>query len=494
MKSRAVIFALWSTVIVFGCAKKDQPEKEVTPTFVVEVGAPQLKTIRETMTLDGTFLISQGNLARLSAAVAGRLTDVLVKEGDHVSAGQVLARVDRRVLDSQSKSAAAAAAAAKSQTRQASAALRALASEHASSVKTARLSLEAAEVERSSNVDQARLDLQRLKAGARPEELALAGQSLNQARVNAQLARDTANRDRTLFKQGFVSGQQAQASDAAFKVAQSAVTQAETQLALLKAGPRKEELRAAELRLSAAVEIGDKKVQLASAALDQALKGGLTVDAKAEELNAARFGADQKNADSVAAAQLATNGELRAPFAGIVSRRLLNSGDSVDTTTVVMELVRGGSQTDFVAQTTARQAAKLSTGMVAIESEGPAGKVVAIGIADPQSGLVSVRVSFPGANVRSSGEASRVSVVLHQQEGALAVPETTIVTRNEKQVVFLADGEKAKLVEIKVGATDHGWTSVVSGLKATDKLILSGQHELADGVKIELAKKTGEAP
>lgn len=65
---------------------------------------------------------------------------------------------------------------------------------------------------------------------------------------------------------------------------------------------------------------------------------------------------------------------------------------------------------------------------------------------------------------------------------ALAVPTTSIVNRNNGKAIFIAADGKAKLVMIKTGLENEGYTEVYSSeLKIGDKVVVKGQHMLNDG-------------
>src|SRR5207245_1742438 len=126
----------------------------------------------------------------------------------------------------------------------------------------------------------------------------------------------------------------------ALSVAESALTSAQEQASLVRAGARPEELRAAELRVETARESldqaqmsGSAKVQQAQTALRQAEQSALQVKAKQQEAQAMRETAAQRRADLAAARTVAGYAELRAPLSGTVTRRALNSGDMADPAT-----------------------------------------------------------------------------------------------------------------------------------------------------------------
>jgi len=104
---------------------------------------------------------------------------VRVREGDRVVAGETLAVVDSRPQAAQARSAAAALTVAQAQARQADLAARAAAADQRNAVHQAQLALNAARLDRDNSVKQARIalstaetELGKLRAGARPQEIA----------------------------------------------------------------------------------------------------------------------------------------------------------------------------------------------------------------------------------------------------------------------------------------------------------------------------------
>lgn len=74
-------------------ATADQPTK---PLFKVSVREQQAQWISQTLRLSG-YTVANDTL-HISNRLAGYVTDVLVKKGDHVSAGQTLIKIDDRSL------------------------------------------------------------------------------------------------------------------------------------------------------------------------------------------------------------------------------------------------------------------------------------------------------------------------------------------------------------------------------------------------------------
>ncbi len=489
---RRLLFLLPLAFVLAACGsqqKSEESAKEAADTTVsVDMATVATATVHELLPVDGSYVLSTSDFARLAPQAAGRLQFVYVKEGDWVKKGQLLAKIDTSVLDAQRNSASAGSASAAAQAKQTQAALDAARSDYASGVKLAQLNLQATISEQTSNIDQAKVDLDKLKAGARPQEISQAEQAVRQAQVNRDKALADAQRDKKLLAEGYVSGQQADASQAAYDVAESALTQAKAQLDLTRQGARKEELKAAELRYQSAKDLGAKRIAAAKAALEQAQQGHFSVTSKQQEANAASLAAAGKRADSNAAASQAALGEVRAPFDGVVTKRLLGPGNSVDPTSAILEIAKRGAKVEFAGQVSPRNAASLHDGMT-VFAEGvdkQIGSIRSVGVADPQSGQVPVRIVFSQPPAGSaSGLYTRVEVELKETRDATVVPDDAIVTREEKKVVFVVESGVAKMHEVETGASEHGKTAIEKGVKLGDKVVLVGQHELADGAKVE---------
>lgn len=176
-----------------------------------------------------------GTIVSVSAKIPGRITEVLVKEGEQVKPGQVVARIDAREVTAQQAQAKAAVAVAKAK-------------------------------------------YEELVAGSRPQEIgqarAVAGQaaaSVDQARVNFENAARNYERMQALYNQGAISSSQIDNAQTAYNVAKEAVHASQEgvnvageKLELSVAGTREEAIRAAlaqvqqaEAALDAVTVLGD---------------------------------------------------------------------------------------------------------------------------------------------------------------------------------------------------------------------------------------------
>jgi HlyD family secretion protein len=157
-------------------------------------------------------LVLRGNIdirqVELAFDASGRIEQLLVKEGDPVTKGELLARLD-----------------------------------------TTRLQLQLAQAEGLAQAQ--RSQLAKLKAGSRPEEIAQAAALRDEARVAVQDAQKVYERQQDLVARHFVSQQQADSAKYALDAAQKRLAAAEEAHRLAVLGPRREDIAAAEANLAA---------------------------------------------------------------------------------------------------------------------------------------------------------------------------------------------------------------------------------------------------
>jgi RND family efflux transporter MFP subunit len=75
-----------------------------------------------------------------------------------------------------------------------------------------------------------------------------------------------------------------------------------------------------------------------------------------------------------------------------------------------------------------------------------------------------------------------------ERKSVTALQADALAKREGKDVVFLLDGEKAKIAQVTVGEKVGDLTKV-AGVKAGDKVILKPGEKLADGAKVSVTKK-----
>ncbi len=503
-----LIFTLLT--LLSGCKKGEAAgggeEKKETGPIAVELALASIRPMETTLAAQGTLSPGQGAAARVSTTVAGRLLSVLVKEGDHVNAGDLLAVVDNRVGQAQARSAAAALTASQALARQSEIATRALAADQSSSVRLATLTLQSAQLDRDNAVQSAQTalqtaetDLQRIRAGARPQEIAQAEGAVAQARATRDRAQTEVERVQFLNEKGIAPLRQLNDAQTALAVSNAALESALQASSLLRAGARAEDLKAAELRLRASQQTlaqakssGDAKIGQARASLRQARQSALQVDAKRQEFQAARESEAQKKADYAAAQTSAQASVIRAPISGIVTKRTLNPGDSADAATPILEITDPRAL-NLIASLPASASASLKPGMEAritsldVPGKTFPGRVLSVGQVDPQTNLLTLRISVLNAQGElKPGAFASADLLLRREPKAVVVPKAALLSKEGKSVVFVVDKENAAhQKEVTPGAAQGDFVEILKGVAAGEQVIRLGQYELADGAKVK---------
>lgn len=258
----------------------------------------------KTLNLHGNIEMTE---VQVSFKTSGRIVELVVDEGDSVEAGQMVARLDTDTLQRQREEAVATKAMAESQLLQAGTALR-LKKESVA----AEIELHRAEVRRV----QAHLD--ELLAGSRAQEVEQAEAAVAEARTRFEQAEADWNRAQTLHERDDISDTQFGQFKTAYESAGALLRQATERLALVKEGPRKEEIEAARAQLGreqAALRLAE------SQRLDIQLRQQEILTRKAEiERTVAQVGVLEQKIEETTA---------RSPVAGVVLVKSAEQGEVI---------------------------------------------------------------------------------------------------------------------------------------------------------------------
>ncbi len=261
---------------------------------------------------DGAERIAfSGNIERtevkMSFKTAGRMVDLLVKEGDPVKKGMVIARLDHDQLSSQRDAQRAVLASAESQLAQL-----------LTSIDFQRETYQGGMSRSQADLAQAEARLRELQNGSRPQEIQVGRAVLDAARTEQAKAANDWQRAQTLYKNDDISTAQFDQFRAQFDRTSAQLKQAEEQLALVVEGPRKETIAASSAQ-----------VDRAKAALRLANTPG--VELKRREQDVAARHADIARARAqlaVIEAQIA-DCEIAAPIDGVVLVKSAEPGEIV---------------------------------------------------------------------------------------------------------------------------------------------------------------------
>jgi RND family efflux transporter MFP subunit len=200
-----------------------------------------------------------------------------------------------------------------------------------------------------------------------------------------------------------------------------------------------------------------------------------------QEFEQVRAGRDSAvAARDAAAAQLAQIGQqlaytvVRAPYAGIVSRRHVETGETVapgqgllelyapDALRMEVQVPQGDAQ--LIRGTSAARI------VMADGRQVEATRVIVYPSADPGSHSVSVRVLLPAMqNAPRPGETLRVVFPVGGDAG-LWLPATAVLTRGELTGVYVLQDGAILLRQLRLGRREGGRVEVIAGLAAGERI------------------------
>lgn len=213
----------------------------------------------------------------------------------------------------------------------------------------------------------------------------------------------------------------------------------------------------------------------------------LIAAANVDELRAARVQAQARAATARAmrdAARLRRDfATLRAPAAGVISKRLVQAGQVVAAGTPLLHLIRDG-RLEWRADLSDAELARVDVGdPVSIQATGVRvdGRVRAVspGVdASTRTGTVYADLPDPGPLRAGSFVEGRIST---GSARAPTVPTAAVVQRDGASHVFTVEGSTARRVRVVTGSTSGDRVEVIQGVRAGQQVVARGAGFLADG-------------
>ncbi len=361
-----------------------------------------------TVKVSATGVIRPVAPVNISPKQPGRIQQLRVEQGDRVAAGQLLAQMDASNLQGQRLSAMGDLAAAEA-------------------------------------------NLSKLVAGNRPEEIAQARNGANDARAQLVAIRSAYTSNKKLFEAGALGRVAFDASAAQYRAAQEKVQASQSQLELLQAGFRKEDIALARAQVLKA-------------------KGSLqTINSLIEDTL------------------------IRAPFAGVISQKFADVGAFVTPTTSASATSSATSSSIVALAGALEGLANVSEVDIGSINAGQAVELLVdayprrpvparVRLIAPESVVVQnvtsfqVRLSLPkeGGPKLLSGMNFTANFLVGRRNNALLVPTSAIVSQEGGTGVLLhLAGGKPRFQPVRVGATVGSQTEVKSGIKEGQRVYIS---------------------
>jgi RND family efflux transporter MFP subunit len=478
----AIILA--AIIGVSGCVDRAKQEQAkvvdklvLDKTIHVAVADPSIKTLTQTLDITGNLTTADDVL--IGAKQAGRITAIYVRDGDPVSAGQVIGEVDTTQLREQLRQSQGQLDAARATLAQAQSNKAYGPAKSSAAVKQAQAGVRSAEA-----------SLKKAKAGDRPEQRAQTQANLEAAKANRDIAKRDLDRKKALVDEGALARTSLDTAENTYAAAMQQYTNALQAELESERGNRPEDIEVADEAVRQAQD------QLASARAAQKLD--ITLDQAVQNAQA-QVGSAQASVD-LARSNMA-DAVVRAPFSGRISGNPIQTGTVVSSGTTVAHLI-GGEGAYFEGQIpeasvkNAKPGTPVSVTVDAVSGRTFQGYVAAVNPLGNQIGrFFTVRVMLKGdlAGLKSNMFAHG-SLPVKTAANATVVPAEAVLVKNGKASVYTVENGKAKQIPVVQGV-QVGDEQQIIGLPTGTKVIVKGQASVNDGdqVAIDNGQGTTEA-
>jgi HlyD family secretion protein len=457
----------------------------------------------------------------LSPKTAGTIKTLLVKEGDRVRQGQVIAMMDDASLRGELGQYQGQLIQQQANLQRLQAGNRpqdiAKAEAQLAEVRANLQQLQAGnrpeDIARAeAQLAEVTANLRQLQAGNRPQEIAQATARLQQSQATFTQKQRDWQRHQELYRSGAISGQILEQKRAERDVSQNQVLEYQQALALQKAGTRSEQIVQAQAKVQqqaqvvALLKAGTRKEEIsqARAKVEQQVQAVALLKAgnRPEEIAQAQAQVQAAKGALTTIEDRIRETRVVAPFDGIVLEKYADVGAFVSPS-----MVGGGgasaSSSSILLLTSVRQqvVVNISESQIAKVKLGQAvtikadafpgaeftGKVEQIA---PQAKVaqnvtsVEVRVSIDLSTAQklAAGMNVEAQFAVGQLANALFVPNAAVVKQSQGSGVYvLGQDGKSVFQSIQTGMTSGKQTEVKSGLQGGEKILLSPPAEQPSG-------------
>jgi RND family efflux transporter MFP subunit len=316
-----------------------------------------------------------------------------------------------------------------------------------------------------------------------------AQEGVNNAKVTISTAKSSFddlttkyNDYKTMYDAGVISKSDYDAIELGYTQAKNAYEQA--QIGLTTSQNQLDQAKIGYDQAVKALEIYDNSTTSDNNASAQ--KGVDTAVANRDSINVSLAQLKSKLADTV----------VVAPCSGIVTQKNIEVTNMVSATSAPIVI----TDTDVVTIDVNISEAlvnKVKVGdtvnvtISSVSSEPKTGTIKTLtGIADA-TGTYPVEVEIQNEDGSlKPGMVAGVQFVDSKNDSALVVARNTVLENETEQYVYVANGDTVKKVVVETGIDNGEYIELTSGVKAGDKVVVSGQDYLSDGEKVNIVSKS----
>jgi RND family efflux transporter MFP subunit len=490
-----------------GMATQRQARAHATPQACI---APvEQREIQSVFTATGT-LESPMNV-KISSKISGRIEYLMAHEGDRVSRGQVLVRLDGSQIEADVRRQEAAVAEANYRLAQAQisqgptrVSVSTQIKQQTASLASSKADLNQVDKNLASQIAAAQANVADLDSRITSAQAGISNAKANINRVQATLnnANTKLNRILDLYKQGYTAAQDVDDAKAEVAVQQATLDAAQGQLQSAQAALESviAQKRAAEQQVNivrtkgeADIEAARQKVNQSSASVEMARANTAQNPAYTQGLQALRASVAAARAQLASTRAQRSDTVLTSPLEGYVTSRLADPGGLAtpgQPLLVVQFFKQVWVNVAVPDQVSAhmRVGQPLTVTLDALPGQTFTATVVQINpSADPQARQFTVRAALenPAGSFRP-GMFANVSIVTEKVVGALAVPREAILHDAAGEYVNAVDAQgSVHQTRVTTGLADEKYVSITQGLQVGQQVVTLCAVPLKEGQAVK---------
>jgi multidrug efflux pump subunit AcrA (membrane-fusion protein) len=358
-----------------------------------------------------TGVVEANETVRVTSEVMGQAKEVKVKDGEEVNKGDILITLSDEQI--------------KIQVAQAQATL-----------------------------DSIQASSDKIKSGARPQEIKQAESALLQAKMNRDSVEENYLRMEKLFSEKAISEQQYEQAKNQYEIADVQYQSAQESYELVIEGAAEEDIKSVEAQ-----------VRQTKAALDMAKY------------------------------QL-KNTQITAPISGKVTSVTVSSGEMISPSVPLLSII-DVSRIFVKVGISEKDISKIKEGQTvhleidAFPEEKFQGEVVSKGVAvDQMSKTLEVKIEILQPEVDIPvGVFARGDILVKTNQDALIIPSSALTRKKDGIYVYVIEEGIARQKEVVLGIIQDERVEILDGLSEEEEIVVLGNQELEDGLKVDVLDK-----
>jgi len=436
------------------------PSVTASPVPGTSVTVTEVETSSINRTLDATGTVNAFEEISVGAQETGlKIEQVLVDEGDFVKKGQLMATLDRSLLEAQLAQGKAGVAEAEARLAELQAGAR---SEDIGQAQ--------------ARLDQTKARLQQTQA-SKPRQIDEAAAQVNEAQSRLELAKSRNEMYQSLVNNGAVSQDQFNQAASEYRSAQANLAAAEQRLSQAKNTNNPEEAQLAASVREAEEQLKQLRAGSRQEVIDQAK---------------ARLASAKGQVQSVVARL--NNTQVLAPVSGKIATRNASVGDVSSASQKLFEIIEQG-RLELLLEVPETQLPQIGTGQsVKVTSQTDSslvlsGKVREIEpVVDQESRIAIVKVSLSNTESLKPGMFLQGEITTSSASGMTVPAKAVLPQADGSAIVYQLEADNTvKAQKVEAGELlPNERIEIKSGLSRSDRIVVKGAAYLKDGDLVEV--------